>query len=256
MNRDLISGPAATVKVGQGPQAESFHVSRALLCNSSHYFVAALKGPFIEGQSQTIELKDEDPETFRTYVAWLYQGILKSQDIERALQGSQSFDQHIAELIVFADRRGTSELANDAISMLLSYMHKTRSVTLEAINCIYKNLPNSREIGGLRRLLAEQEARHSLLSLGDIDKWHRDFMADIIKAHKSNPLHFGDSLLSNIAIGGAGLCELVHVHVDQNQPCSSMAKNAYVLAVPPTQKRSNKKQKNNPTMSVIDLLKN
>lgn len=256
MNRDACSEPPATITVGQAPHAEVFNVSKALLCNSSEYFAAALNGAFIEGQTQKIELEDEDPTTFRTYVAWLLQGYLNSQDIERALQGSQSFDQHIAELIIFADKRSAPRLANDAISMLLSYMHKIGSVTVEVVDCIYKNLPNSKEIGGLRRLLTEQEARHGLLVQESMQKWHRDFMADIIKIYKSTPLHFGDSMLSNIASGGAELCKLVHMHVDQNQPCSSMTKNTYLPTASQTQQLPNKKQKTRTTMPIINLSNN
>jgi hypothetical protein len=73
MNRDSISGRTATIKVGRGPHAAVFPIPKALLCNSSTYFKAALNGNFIEGQTQTIELDDEDPAIFRTYVAWLYQ---------------------------------------------------------------------------------------------------------------------------------------------------------------------------------------
>lgn len=228
-----------------------FSVPKALLCNSSTYFKTALNSQFIEGQTQTINLDDEDPTVFRTYVAWLYQGHLKSRDIEDALDDPQNFSQHIAELIVFADKRGIIELQNDSISMFLSYVHKNGLATLNAIKCIY-GIPKSKEITQLCWLLANEEVWHGHRFEKNIDHWHPEFMAQIIKAYKSALEHSRVRMLGNIDSGGAILCRLVHVH--QGKGCSSLVKNTYVPAPPPTQEPPNKKRKTNPTTLTVELL--
>ncbi|CAD0094885.1 unnamed protein product [Aureobasidium vineae] len=213
--RESISDRPATIKVGRGPHAGVFTVQKALLCNSSAYFTAALNGTFIEGETQTINLDDEDPTIFRTYVAWLYQGQLNSQDIEGALDDPQNFGQHIAELIVFADKRDISELKNDAISMLLSYL--------------YKN------------------------GLAALDK--PEFMAEIIKISKSIEGRSCVRVLSERSFeqGDLNICKLVHSHIHQAQGCSSFAKNTYMPA-PPVQEPPNKKRKVGPSTLTVELL--
>ncbi|CAD0088687.1 unnamed protein product [Aureobasidium mustum] len=242
--RDSISDRPATIKVGRGPHAGVFTVPKALLCNSSTYFKTALNSQFIEGQTQTVNLEDEDPAIFRTYIAWLYQGQLKSQDIEGALDDPQSFDQHIAELI----------LQNDGISMLLSYMDKNGLATLNAINCIY-NLPRSKEIRELRCLLAEEEMRYGRRLEKNIDGWHPEYLAQIVKAYKA--IHERQipqtRMPGSVHLDRAYFCQRVHMHDHQAQPCSSLAKNTYVPAPPPTQEPPNKKQRTRPTsLFVLD----
>ncbi|KAK6007944.1 hypothetical protein QM012_004758 [Aureobasidium pullulans] len=249
--RESISDRPATIKVGRGPHAGVFCVPKALLCNSSTYFKTALNSAFIEGQTQAINLDDEDPVVFRTYVAWLYQGQLNSQDIERALDDPQNFGQHIAELIVFADKRGITELQNDGISMFLSYIYKNGLATLDAINCIY-DMPKSQEMVQLRWLLANEEAWHGRRLERNIDHWHPEYMAQIIKVYKSSLDHARVRMLGNIDAGGAILCNLVHIH--QGQGCSSLAKNTYIPAPPPAQEPPKKKQKTSSTTLTVELL--
>lgn len=227
-------------------------MQKALLCDSSTYFKTALNSQFIEGQTQTVNLDDEDPAIFRTYVAWLYQGHLNSQDIEGALDDPQSFGQHMAELIVFADKRGIIELQNDGISMLLSYIHKNGLPTLDVINCIYE-MPKSTEIDDLRWLLAHEEVWQDARLERNLGHWHHEYLEQIIKVQRETRGGHPTRMLSTIDSGGAILCDLVHKHIDRAQHCSSMAKNTYVSAPPPTQEPPNKKQKTRPTsLYVLD----
>jgi len=233
-----------------------FTIPKALLCSSSAYFRAALNGPFIEGQTQTIDLDDEDPSIFRTYVAWLYQGQLNSLDIQEDLDGSQDFDLHIAKLIVFADKRHVGELKNDAISMFLSYLHKTETLaTMEAICCVY-SIPKSATICSLRDLLAVEEIWFGHRLTKKIDHWHPEFLARIIKNYKSQVTYRG-RLLNGLFVEPddlCDLCDLVHNHTVTTSCCSSVVKNVYIPAPPRAQQPPNKKRKIMQPIQTVELL--
>jgi hypothetical protein len=266
MIRDSISGRPATIKVGRGPHAGLFTVPKALLCNSSAYFKAALNGTFIEGQTQTIDLDDEDPSVFRTYLAWLYQEQLNSRDIEEELDDPQDFGLHIAELIVFADKRGIDELKNDAISMLLDYLRKNGLAALKVINYIY-DMPESDEINELCRMLAHEEVWFGHRLDGDIQHWHPDFMAEIIKIYRNpesmaeiikiyrNPPVIPGRPLTKQLAEPSLLCHLIHKHtLPRELSCSSLVKNEYFTAPPAAQGPPKKKRRTMPSTQTVEIL--
>jgi hypothetical protein len=209
-----------------------------------------LNGPFVEGQTQTIDLDDEDPSVFRTYVAWLYQGQIHSRDIEEELDDPQDFGLHVAEVIVFADKRDVGELKNDAISMLLNYLRTAGLATLEVINCIY-NMPKSAEINGLRRLLAHAEVYVGDRLEENIDHWHPEFLANIIKIYKE----FDPDLLPDCWFSDqTRLCEVTHKHTTNEPNCLSLMNNDYFAAPPPAQDPPKKKRKTMPSTQTIEVL--
>ncbi|KAI4720286.1 hypothetical protein E4T48_03418 [Aureobasidium sp. EXF-10727] len=114
----VTAGSIAKVIVGSGSDIETFTVHKKLLCDSSTYFKAALNNGFKETKDQTITLDDEDPEIFRTFVVWLYETKLNADMI---YEGHESFQGHLFNLYVFADKRGIANLANDTTTMLASY---------------------------------------------------------------------------------------------------------------------------------------
>lgn len=132
--RDSISGPVARIVVGS--QAEEFLIPKKILCASSTYFKAALTGQFMEGNTQKIVLDDTDAEVFRTFVAWLYQGHLKSSEISKVFTKMDDFEDHVTSMLLFADMRGVPDLLNDATTLLLDYLEKTglaRSLTIQRV---------------------------------------------------------------------------------------------------------------------------
>ena len=230
-----------------------FTIPKALLCDSSAYFKAALNGPFIEGQTQTIDLDDEDPSIFRTYVTWLYQRQLDSQDIEEELGDPQDFGLHIAEVIVFADKRDVRELKNDAISMLLSYLATHGLASLDTINCVY-NMPKSSEIATLRTVLATDEAWHGHRLDKKIDHWHPEFLAEIIGLYrKFKPMsrRFLESFLNTDL---TRVCDFAHKHNVNAPPCSSLVKNMYTPASAPKQQPPSKKRRIEPSTQTVQVL--
>lgn len=65
------NSPMIDVRVG--PHAEIFPVHKAILTKSD-FFSKALDGGFMEAQSQTVDLPEEDPAIFCFLIAFLYEG--------------------------------------------------------------------------------------------------------------------------------------------------------------------------------------
>jgi len=66
--------PAIVVTVGTITEQQSFTVHEDLLLKESEYFRIALKSQFIEGQSKTFYLAEDDPQAFDIFVQYLYTG--------------------------------------------------------------------------------------------------------------------------------------------------------------------------------------
>ncbi|CAD0113470.1 unnamed protein product, partial [Aureobasidium uvarum] len=116
-SRSAITGPTAQIIVGSKPNIKTFTVHKELLCDSSTYFKAALNNGIVETKEQTITLDDEDPNIFTTFVLWLYESKLNTDVI---YMGHETFQGHLFNLYVFADKRGIVNLANDTTTMLAS----------------------------------------------------------------------------------------------------------------------------------------
>lgn len=81
------------VHVKVGPQEQSFFLHYDLLVQSSGYFTLALKSCWIEGQTKTVKLEDDDVEAFKIFTNWLYfRRIEGSQKINLARHGLQGED--------------------------------------------------------------------------------------------------------------------------------------------------------------------
>jgi hypothetical protein len=69
------------VKVIVGPDGDArneqmdFVVHKSLLVASSRFFEIAFSRPFLEGQTQQIHLKEEEPILFACFLDWLYCGL-------------------------------------------------------------------------------------------------------------------------------------------------------------------------------------
>ncbi|KAG9759088.1 hypothetical protein E4T50_07052 [Aureobasidium sp. EXF-12298] len=159
-----IAGPTALIVVGSSANSECFHIHKQLLCDCSTYFKAALNNGFIETQNQTIELDDEDPIIFRTFVLWLYEKKLDKEAIPSSDE-TEVFQRHMLELYVFADKRGIVDLANDTITML-ACLWSCEDVVLDDIEWLFPLILSKSQ---LYRLLLDNlilEARASSMTRG------------------------------------------------------------------------------------------
>lgn len=55
-----------------GAEEKEFLAHKDFLCHYSEYFDKALNGPFIEGQSMVVTLKEDNPEAFAVFLDWIY----------------------------------------------------------------------------------------------------------------------------------------------------------------------------------------
>jgi hypothetical protein len=79
-----------------------------------------LNNGFLETKDQIVELDDEEPAVFLTFVLWLYEGKLDKETLPP--NGAIGvLEKHLFKLYVFADKRGIQNLANDTITMLAAY---------------------------------------------------------------------------------------------------------------------------------------
>ena len=65
-----------TVLVAQEPENQWLNIHKNLVCSVSDFFSAALTGSFKEADG-TITLPEQDPETFKYFIHWLYTGDLR-----------------------------------------------------------------------------------------------------------------------------------------------------------------------------------
>ena len=75
-----------TVLVGGQEPQQRFHLHKDLLCNVSEFFSAALTGNFKEAEDGKITLPEQNPETFKYFVHWLYTGSLKGFYYPRTIE--------------------------------------------------------------------------------------------------------------------------------------------------------------------------
>ncbi|KAL8930670.1 MAG: hypothetical protein Q9208_000541 [Pyrenodesmia sp. 3 TL-2023] len=70
---ELLEGPVSiTVKVGDGDTARTWTLPRDLLTSASTFFDAVFKHSWSESESNLVELKEDNPDTFGFFVQWLY----------------------------------------------------------------------------------------------------------------------------------------------------------------------------------------
>lgn len=116
-----------------GPDRTPFIIHKELLCDSSPYFAAALKGDFKEAKDNTVELLDDDVTVFKYFQIWLYSGKISSQD-------DVSF-RIIFQLYCFSDLRQIPDLQNAAVNAIIGRQTRTSHIPVGMIPYVYGNTP-------------------------------------------------------------------------------------------------------------------
>ncbi len=120
------------VKVGS--EQQSFGLHKALLCQRSAYFKAALNGNFKEAEDGIVGLNDEDPHLFQIFNQWLYTGALlfDSQDLDPDEKNSAQWSAML-NLYVFAEKRVIPRLQNDLIDTMWKFFLEDYFPAIEVI---------------------------------------------------------------------------------------------------------------------------
>jgi hypothetical protein len=80
-----LTGDIVKVQVGSGSnELQEFHVHSALICQTSQYFINALRGTWVESETRSVCLLGHNVEVFRIYLTWLYNKSFGSSVVAKA----------------------------------------------------------------------------------------------------------------------------------------------------------------------------
>lgn len=101
-----------TIAILQDGKKTYFSIHKSYLTAYSHYFKAALNGPFTEAQTLSFEFKDVSPSVMDIFVSWAYtQKIVDSA-------GSAPVVRNLIDLWIMADRFQVPRLQNEALEAM------------------------------------------------------------------------------------------------------------------------------------------
>ena len=175
------------VFVDVGPEQIRYAIHKGLLCSRSGYFKAALTGNFSEATDQVVTLDDEDPDTFRTFNAWLYTDVLVEDVDPEAIPWTLLFN-----IYVFAEKRIIPLLQNAVIDEIIRVNQKAPIPTTE----IRRVWAKTAETSPLRKLLVdtklnEDESYFMYQFQSHIDQYDIAFVAAVaIRATELMTLEF------------------------------------------------------------------
>lgn len=194
MTHRFCEVPTVTIFVGK--DRKPFYVHQEQLCEVSSFFKAAFTSGFREASEQTMELVEEDEDTFDRFIQWLY-----SQQYEmpgEKAEGGGEFMEPL-KLFVLGEKYDVSKLKDLLMTRLFARGKLTGSPPqLAGIAYVYENTPTNSKV---RKLLADWYACKVSLSWykGDVaQRWfgeHPDFMMDVMlsfvnhtsRQHQHNP---------------------------------------------------------------------
>ena len=81
-----------------------YRVYHRLLCHYSGYFGRMLNGPFSEGSSTCLRLKEDDAETFQFFYYWLNPGVVDCSNDNKSLKlltSLPTFTRHTSFRVLF-----------------------------------------------------------------------------------------------------------------------------------------------------------
>ena len=163
------------VFVDVGPKQIRYAIHKGLLCSRSDYFKAALTGNFSEAADQVVTSDDEDPDTLRTFNAWLYTDVLVEDAGPDMIQWSFLF-----KIYVFAEKRIRPLLQNAAIDEIIR-AHEKDFIPPEEIRHAWAR---TAETSPLRKLLVdsrlnENDKGFAVQFESNIDQYDIQFVAAV-----------------------------------------------------------------------------
>jgi hypothetical protein len=113
------------VNVGKGAKRDSFDVHNALLTARSLFFKSALNGNWVEAIERAVNLPEDDPQTFKTYVHLLYTGDFATEsDPNLGIDESHDKLLSLAKLYVLAEKLQDIETKNESLTVLITTAKK------------------------------------------------------------------------------------------------------------------------------------
>ena len=126
------------VHVLVGKDKEIFYIHKNLLCGSSDVFTAAFRpGSFKEGATGSIDLPDEDPNVFASFVEWLYMRAF-STSCKGSSESCPSDFILLTKLYILADKYLIPALKIDVLHEFKKHRSHS-SMTIKVCIYIHKN---------------------------------------------------------------------------------------------------------------------
>ena len=172
----MLSGDTVQINVGKTEDQKSFTIHKGILCFYSGYFRTVLDSKFVEGQTNKIDLTEEEARTFRYFVIWLYRGSFHRNT-------TWTFTQMI-KLWVFGDRREIPLLQNHVLDEIRDNVVKQGiSPSVTQVDFVYNNTTSD---SALRRFVID--VAHRRMSPSTVlppyveHQWNKEALYDMLKA--------------------------------------------------------------------------
>ncbi|KAI9681751.1 MAG: hypothetical protein M1829_000496 [Trizodia sp. TS-e1964] len=174
-----------TVTILVGPERCKFLVHKDVLVRKSPYFKAAFDGAFKEADSGTLSLPEDDVETFRRFISYIYSGLILSDNLYKYayLHSTPNILLEFVRLYILADKFQMPRMKNEVIDAIREVHLESVNLEIhvEAFRLAYENTLRS---SPLRKVLAFLFCL-ALQSHNDIeayrDSWPLDFWVDTSK---------------------------------------------------------------------------
>ena len=172
--------------VGSGISSKRWTLPKELLTHHSPFFAAALNGSFSEATSSELNLPEDDPKAFSSFVRWMYSG--KVDPDPDAIQLAQAW--------VLGDKLGCLPFSDKALLELFDF-HQGFPLSPDTIQFAYEKSV----AGSMLRKWALAEFLHFtrvdyceilddsvVKALTELDDWGRDLTRALIVLGPDNPL--------------------------------------------------------------------
>lgn len=174
-----------------GPQQRKIIVHTSYITSCSDFFATALKEEWLEGQTRTVTLPNEDRELMAHYVDYLYTQKLPTRDYRPSLFGTTPSGQLaclvLAQLYVLGERILDKSFRNAVIEEVVRIY--SRPMT-DMVNVVYQGT-----VAGspARRLMVDLNfskcnSQSAFLHTADVDKALLFDLAQALSTAVSNPL--------------------------------------------------------------------
>lgn len=156
-----------------GPNATPFYVYKELVCRDSSFFRAALAGSFIEGESQTVSLPEDEVPVFKVYQTWL-----NAQELRYTFD-HEDWWLHLAKLWIFADKVCAYQFSNKVVDAFFKVFFdntKLNFATAKVVNHVYDHT-SSQSV--LRRIFVRFFLQMADKPI-DLRFYPQDFLASVL----------------------------------------------------------------------------
>lgn len=206
----MLSGETVRIKVGKADEQKSFILHKGILSFYSGYFKSALNSEFIEGQTDEIDLPEEDVQTFRHFIFWLYRGTLRRSITTRTIL-------KMSRLWVFGDRRNIPLLQNSVLDEMRDIIkNATKQWLLPGVMELSFVYNNTTPDSALRRFIVD--VAHRTMSPTtvrppsiDHPQWNAEALQDMLAAALTGWEKGTAKSISKADVEGWDMCSY-HVH--------------------------------------------